>query len=338
MRRPHPHTPIAALVAGGLWILGAAAGPVAGQQVFTVRGQVVDQEDGVALGGMVVTIRDRTAVTDPGGHFRFAAVAPGEHILRVDGIGYFPLEQILTVSSDTTVLIELRVSPVPLPPVVGVARWVRVDGRVREAANGIMMHDVRVFATPDIETRTSRAGRFRLRAVPAGVPLTIRAATFGFLPIVVTLEPQRDTTLEFAMVPDPVVQAMIAAQMERIDERADGHRYSPLPVLERDDLLAYRNWLVPEIIDWELGPGMSRRVACVVLDEESVEDSFILRERYRTLTPLEVHRVEVTDYPGMARALMLRVYTRDFVQRMVNDQVDLVPAELAMRRWAGRCR
>jgi hypothetical protein len=328
------------ILQGGLIALALALGvPAAAQAPVILEGQVVERDTWEPLVGALVTLEGRTpVVTDRDGWFRFRNVAPGRHRLRVQGFGYQTAEHVLDVATDTLVRIELAVAPVPVPPVVARARQVEVRGVVREAASGLAAEGARVSATVGGATRANRAGRFRLREIPADVPVTVWVQHFGFLPVVVPLEAERDTTLEIALEPDPVAEAMIAAQMERIDRRAEGYRYDPLPVLEREDLLEYRNWLLHELIAYHLGPGMTRRIGCIVIDEVSTQDSRTQAARFSMMTPAEVHRVEVTEYPGARRALMLRVYTRRFVQAMVNDQAQLVPRELAMRQWAGRCR
>lgn len=325
------------IITGGLLTLAGASAE--GQAPVTLEGQVVERGTWEPLAGALVTLEGRTpVVTDRDGWFRFRNVSPGRQVLRVQGLGYLAAEQVVEVDADTAVRIELEVAPLPLPPVVARARQVDVRGVVREAATGVAASGARISVTTGGETRTSRTGRFRLREIPAEVPVTVWIEHFGFLPAVIPLEAEQDTTLEIALEPDPVAEAMIAVQMERIDRRAEGFRYDPLPVLEREDLLEYRNWLLYELIGYKLGQGMTRRIGCIVIDEVSTQDSRSQAARFSMLTPAQVHRVEVTEYPGAARALMLRVYTRRFVQDLVNDQAELVPRELAMRRWAGRCR
>jgi hypothetical protein len=287
---------------------------------------------------ILVTLSEATPIlTDSAGRFRFTNVRPGRHTLSLSGIGHAPLTTTIGLTSDTTVALTIDVVPIPLDTLAVEARQVRVRGVARDKAADIWLMDAEVVATPDFQARTDPIGRFDLDRAPSGVPLVITVRSFGFLPQTVTLVPSRDTTLVFEMEEDPVVQAMIAEQMTRLDSRLADERYEPLPTLERKDLLKSlnRSGTLFDVLYYELGSAMWRRVACAIIDENQI----IADWKFGTMYPDLVHRVEILELPGSSRRLALRIYTRAFVEAMVNGQVEeLVDREQALRPVLGRCR
>ena len=316
----------------------APQGPaVSAQETFTLAGRVVSAGTDDGVSGIVLTLDDdRATGTDLHGWFRFRGVAPGEYTLRTHGIGYHPTETRVTVSEDTVVHLEVAVSPVPLAPLDVVARTVDVRGEVREAGTGVVVLDARVRHAAGGETETNRRGRFRLRDVPAEIPVPIWVEAFGFLPAATLVEVGSDTTLTFELEPDPVAQAMIQEQMRRLDQRREGFGYEPLPVMERDAILEYRDHLLESLLEFRLG-FMADRIACVVVNEEPTHESLRARNLLEGLTALDLHRLELVEVPGPSRRLMLRVYTRDFVRDMVLGRARLVEQPQAMRGGAGQC-
>jgi hypothetical protein len=87
---------------------------------------------------------------------------------------------------------------------------------------------------------------------------------------------------------------------------------------------------------------MAERIRCTIVDENPILGGW----RYQTLLPDEVQRVEITEYTPPMRAgrmtvprgLMVRVYTRAFVQDMVRGKAQLIRKEVAMTPMAGLCR
>lgn len=80
---------------------------------------------------------------------------------------------------------------------------------------------------------------------------------------------------------------------------------------------------------------MWSRVACAIIDENQI----LAEWKFGMLYPDDVQRVENLELPGARRRLALRIYTRPFVEAMVNGQVDeLVDREQALHPVLGRCR
>ena len=277
----------------------------------------------------------RTPVlTGQDGRFSFSQVQPGRYSLAVQAIGFAPEDLTIVVAADTTVLVALDPAPLQLDTLAVRTRDVTVRGEVREAESDVWLMGAEVFATPDLTTKTDPIGRFKLSRVPSGIPLTVRVQSFGYLPLAVTIVPQRDTTLQVVLSYDPVVQRMIAQQLERIDDRSEGRRYAPLPVLDRDELLKDLNNPLGTMLQRRLGQRMHGRIACTIIDENPIMASW----RFESLLPDEVQRIEITVLPGPTRPLMVRIYTREFIQDMVRGKGELVRKDLALGRMGAQCR
>lgn len=91
---------LAFLMAGCCLFFTAKAQRAAGN----IKGQINDKE-GNALPGASVNIKTttRTATTDLTGNFTFLSVAPGKYTLVINYMGYAPVEEVVEVSSGTTV-------------------------------------------------------------------------------------------------------------------------------------------------------------------------------------------------------------------------------------------
>lgn len=116
------------LVAAGMFQTAWAQG-------FQVKGSVLDQGDGSTLPGAAVLLIDqadttqrRSTVSDLDGAFGFAAVAPGNYVLRASFIGFETLEQPLKMAADVPdVKLRLKPSVTELQAVEKVAIQRRAD-------------------------------------------------------------------------------------------------------------------------------------------------------------------------------------------------------------------
>lgn len=86
------------------------------QSNWTLAGRV--QADGKALANATVHINKEQLLTDTAGRFSFAFHTPGQYTLKVSTIGYEPYSQKLTVSKDTSLVIELAKTVTALNEVV----------------------------------------------------------------------------------------------------------------------------------------------------------------------------------------------------------------------------
>ncbi len=76
-----------------------------------------------------------------------------------------------------------------------------------------------------------------------------------------------------------------------------------------------------DVIRRIIGP---RRVGCIAVDER-VFSRRIMTDRLQMMRPDEVEYIDALWYGPGRRSIMLRVYTRDFVQRMIGRDSVLVP-------------
>lgn len=314
---------------------GAAATPLAAQHV--VSGTVVESGDGVPVAGITVTLDGRSpAVTDRSGRFRFERVSAGRHVLAAEGLGYLRAEVVVDVAGETTVRIEVDVEPVALEGVEGRARRITVRGHVVDSATDAFIGDALILAGAAGSVQANPVGRFRLRDIPAGSQVTLRGVAFGYLGTAVTFEAVEDTSVVVRLSPDPFIAARVEEQMDRVDARAEGLRYDPVPSIERDEILREQNrGTFPDLLERKLGRFAA--IGCIVIDEGYVTADQ-MKWRVDALRVSDVHRVEVNEFNANPRAgpiLMIRIYTRNFVRRMLSEDVPLVPREQAFRPLMG---
>lgn len=317
--------------AGGL----AAGGPAAAQESVTVRGRVVDAVSGSNLSGITVELEGRAPViTANDGTFRIVLVQPGRYTLSVIGLGYARQQQQVDIVSDTTLVIGLERAPVALDTLSILARTIQIRGRVKDKAIGRGLMDVDVYATPpDRHVTTDGGGGFRLERMPANAPVTVHVRELGYLWPTVTVEAERDTTIEFELEPDPVAMAVIAEQKQKIEERAGEWRYPWDSVIDREELLRSGNGSVRDVLDRIVGKARMARVRCVIINE---------RESRAYLLPGiradQVEYIDVLRFGSGRNSLMIRIYTREFMAHLIGGY-DLVPLEhIVTSARVGNCR
>jgi len=94
-----------ALVAG---LLGAAG--LSAQNTGTVAGRVVEGTTQEPLGGVTVSVAERTAVTGADGRYSVGGVPAGTHTLRATRIGYGTVTRQVTVAAGQTATVDLSIS------------------------------------------------------------------------------------------------------------------------------------------------------------------------------------------------------------------------------------
>ncbi len=92
---------------------GAAAGPVG-----TVSGQVVNVDTKVPLQNAMVLITGTKlgASTNAEGRFVIRNVPAGSHTVRVQLLGFSPVEQAVTVAAGQTATVDIALKEVPYTP------------------------------------------------------------------------------------------------------------------------------------------------------------------------------------------------------------------------------
>lgn len=106
-----------------LWLLLLL--PAAVQAQAVVRGRVTSPA-AEAVAAAVLTLGDRTAVSDSLGRFHFDDVRPGNYLLRATRIGYAAYERILAITESIEIEIRLTDAPVLIESVTAEGRRARV--------------------------------------------------------------------------------------------------------------------------------------------------------------------------------------------------------------------
>lgn len=292
--------------------------PVPGSGV-TLRGEVVDAETEYPILGVVVELDgQRQRVTGVDGAFEFPNTPPGTWRLTAQMLGYGSWEGTVQIDEDTHVRIELGARPIELDTLEVAVREVAIRGRVRDLHTGRNLHRAEIRVEPNHEAETDVAGRFRIRGVRTAAPVVVEVQAFGYLPQFAVVPPDLDEPLEFELEEDPIAQAMIARQVQRLEERADTHHAMTL-TLDREDALLREGWSANALVRGRFGLGHVRRIGCLVVNEREIQG--ISPEGY--LEGIHATDVERLEIHNLNRTIMVRVYTRDFVRDMLREDEEL---------------
>jgi hypothetical protein len=303
----------------------AAALPhdVAAQFGVVVEGRVVESGGApIALASVELEGLGAT-LTSQDGDFRFERVATGGYTLHVVAFGHAPVSRFVVLASDTTMTIELEASAIPLDSLTVDLRAVDIEGVVRDPDNDFSLVDIVVLTDQGRSTRTDSHGRFELEGVFEGVPLQIAVRAFGYLPMDSVIDPREDGRYVFELEADPLVQAMVETQVERLAVRASPRFVAGMRNLNRDRLLRYAgSATVWDVLLFEYGERklgrLGSRNACILIDEVQHEVGPGTRALLMHMLPEELERIEF-----MFSGTMLRVYTREFMQQMISRDMPL---------------
>ncbi len=289
----------------------AQTGVVVGGRVFEEGGTTGIPTARVELVGHGSTL------TSADGSFRFDGVMPGRYTFRVVAFGYASESRFLPVESDTTVSVPLEVAPVLLDSLLIGARAIDIEGGVRDPEMDIRLVDAEVLTNQGVAASTDRRGRFRLERVLEGVRLQVSVRAFGYLPLDSIIVPTENESYAFELEADPVVEAMIDEQVERIEERAAARRSVVMRPMNRQRLLRFAGThTLRAVLEGEYRFYLER-VRCVIIDEQQQigvwEPSTLFY-----LLPEEIERIEF-----LFRGAMLRIYTREFMQEMIARNTEL---------------
>lgn len=288
-------------------------------QTVVVRGSVVEPANATRIGGAAVELSGvGRASTDANGEFLFPRVTPGRHAISVRALGYTPWETTLDIRADTTLVIELAVDPVHLDSLRVAGGTITVEGVVTGADTGRRIVGALVFVGEDEQTETSLSGRFDVGDVPVGLAIAVDVRALEYLPARIALITGRDTTLSIALVPDPISRRMVELQMERLHVRSRTVGNSRIE-LDREALLRTPSWSAYDVVVRRLG--RSNPIRCLVIDEVPIR-----------LTPGFIHgddllgswlTEEIQHIEIFGRGAMVRVYTREFMERLVQNDAEL---------------
>lgn len=295
-------------------LLCGIASPAVARQTAELSGRVIERNGEAGIAGATIEVAGRTVLTDLRGRFTITELTAGRHVLTVGAFGYSVREVEVTAPA-TDLVIELDPSPVALDPLVVTGATITLRGKVHERGDDRGLIDVQVLVDPDHEEWTNSAGRFKVDDLPAGPPLRLEIRGFGYLPIHTIISAFRDTTLIIGLEPDPLMQRMIEIQAARLRDRAKPFDTAVMPAMDREDLLRNANTTAFDLIRYRYGRFLSR-VKCMLIDDRQTYNG--LAELMHFL-PDELERIEF-----LFRGRMLRIYTRDYMRKLVGGGVELV--------------
>ncbi|MHB1327038.1 MAG: carboxypeptidase-like regulatory domain-containing protein [Gemmatimonadales bacterium] len=312
-----------ALLLTGLTVPSATAA----QNAVTVQGRVTAVDRPATVEGARVELQGHGQTeTSATGAFRFERVLPGSYALRVTAVGYAPAVLQLEIRSDTTVTVQMTAVGYRLDSVVVRARTVDVEGLVQDKVRDLAVVDADILSSQSPPTLTNRLGQFRLEDVWEGSQLALSVSAFGYLPVDTVLIPTDGERYVFNLVSDPVAERMIARQIERLEQRSRGRLSVLMRPLDREALLRSGGGSLRDMLRDKFGVH-GRRIQCILVDDRVLPPS-VDGPILGTMSAKDVERVEV-----LFGGVMVRIYTREFIRRMISGRVVLrPPVYVAMAR------
>lgn len=303
---------VATLGVSGVLVI---ATPSASQTTVVVEGRVVDPSGAGIANATVALDGIGFRLTDEDGAFRFGAVPPRSYTARVEGLGYESLAMVIEADRDLVLDIALSVAPLLLDSIVVESRTVEIEGRVWDPVRDAPVASAAIVSNQADPTRTSWGGRFKIK-VGDGVPVRVIIRAFRYMPLDTVFVPRGDHTYHFDLEADPLIARMIDIEIARLDERAGGRRAVAMNPLNREDLERWRGATLLDVLKARF-PSRWRRVRCVILNERDVGRP-MLRPTLQITLADEVERMEF-----LFGGAMLRVYTKEFMRKMIGGGLEL---------------
>jgi hypothetical protein len=288
-------------------------------QTAIVKGVVIERGTGEPINGATVELAgSRGVVSNPRGEFVIPGVKPGNRRLTVKRIGYRDFQQTYDVKGDLDVRVELEVEAVRVEGVSANNRTYTIRGQVTEKKTGDPIMDAEVLLATNRSTGTNINGRFKLSKVRVGEPVYLEVRAIGMMPVNAEVDAEKDTTLHFALDADPIGQRMIAQQIARLDRRTDAVGYS-VQKFPREEVMRLPGSTMFDMIRWRLAASR-KGMACLFIDDR---EAFFGMVELQSLLPDQIERFEIID-----RGLMVRVYTRRYIQDMLRKRAQPSPIVL----------
>lgn len=282
--------------------------------MHVVSGRVIQEGEPHGIPGATVSLLPEfLSLSGPAGEFRFPKVPEGGYTLRVEAMGYRSRAISLVIHSDTALLVELEVEPIPIDSLLVRGGSVDVSGRAVDGVTGRSISEAWVRTPFSSEVYTHSDGSFRLRGIPRGYPAPIDIGAYRYLPLSDTLLAYRDTTFSFTLSPDSLAIRLFERAAEQMQVRARRVNLSQVQ-LSRDFIERRIHHSIRELIRTKTGRRVSTE--CLFIDE--VRQPFV--EVLDTHFASEVERIEI-----FGRGRMIRIYTQDFVARNLTRVEGLPP-------------
>lgn len=282
-------------------------------QQAEIRGRVVEFGGRTGLSGVTVELDGAARRTTPeNGQFSFSSIPHGRHRLSFRSIGYQPHDLEIDLRGDTTVVVELEVAPVRLDSVTVRARNITLRGKVRDPVKDIDVVDAEVLVGTLKPHYTNINGTFKVERTPANSPQRVEVRALGYLPEVLSVSADRDTTISITLEEDPLARRFIAEVVEKLEVRSRGVNASRLQY-DPANLEYYRGYTLAEFLRIK---GLRQSPPCFFVDD--VQWAGPSRELVDSYFVEELQRVEVYD-----RGLMVRIYTARYLQKNIGSKEKL---------------
>jgi hypothetical protein len=290
------------------------APPLAAQTGSTVSGRVVEAGSNAPIPFASVELEGHGAVVArEDGSFAFLDVAPGGYMLWAASFGYAAVSTFVRVDQDMTVTVELQPAPIPLDPLSAVR--IAFKGRVRDGKNEINLIDAEVLTNEGHGVETDTHGRFDIKGVLEGSPLRVRVQSFGYLPIDSVLSPERGREYVFVLQPDSAVEARIAVETARMQDKVEGFFSVGFRNMNRDRLLQFAGaHTMRTLVEFE-GGMFVKRIKGVILDDEAQYITGNPLTELGFILPEELERAEFL-WCGTG-CTILRLYSRDYMRNLI---------------------
>ena len=294
----------------------------AAQRQVVLSGRVLEFGTRSGISGATLAIPSIGPVTTgASGEFRLPPVPAGERVVTISALGYQTRELRLNLQRDTTIIVELEVEALRIDSLRVDVRTITVRGSVSDRLTREPVFDADVAIADSKFGSSNIAGNFKVRSVPASVPVRVLVRAPGYLPYSTSLTAERDTTLRIQLDLDPIGQRMLAEQVERLRKRSQGVN-ARLTHWNRDALAVTPRELLGDFLKHHLVSGP----VCFFVDD--VDRSSWLPEIIGSYTTEELDRIEAYD-----RGLMLRIYTRRYIAKQSNSKK--LPSIVYMRVGRG---
>ena len=313
-----------------LWIPIAAmavAGAAEAQTPVRVTARVVDRTTLQPIDGAGVRIDDvPTALTSAGGGMLTLDIIPGRHRLVIGAAGYTSWQRDFDFRRDTSIVVDLGHEPFALDTVRAKSGTVKAKFTFRDSATNRLMVDVQAITSTEWE-RSSHTGTVTLR-IPAGESTEVIIEAFPYLIVKDTLLLRNDTSFTVRMRPNPGALELIEKQNAWFAQRARPRAVAGKSAFVNRELADLSDANIDLVLRREW---FSTRAACVVVNDEPSTAGHSLQ----TLMPEQVERVERLQF-GPWRDVMIRVYTREYVRKVILGIVK--PGEIVFSGRGKICR
>ncbi|MGH7502831.1 MAG: carboxypeptidase regulatory-like domain-containing protein [Longimicrobiales bacterium] len=293
----------------------------AAAQDASLRGRVVERGSTTVIAGATIQLSNgQQRITRADGRFEFNELRLDRYTLGASALGYRLSEVSLILRNDTTIEIQLEPAPIRLDSLVAEARIVTLSGRITDASSGRPIFDADVLLGADRRVLANANGGFRFGHVLASQPMLVEARALGYIPVQVEVVADRDTVIDFSLAVDPIAARMIEAQIARLADRVDAtpHRATRIT---RDEVLLKSASTAFEIVQDRLG---RNPIDCLFVDERVVLLEF--ENQLRSYLADEIEHIQIIRTREYGRQIaMVRVYTRRYMEQMIQGNVVLRP-------------